>query len=147
MNRNRRSGLRLARNVLIAAVVLLAVGAGLVYYKHQFEQSHDLGVIGNGRPTVVQIHDPECPSCRQLLQNLRSATRHTGDELQVRIARIDTAQGRRLAREHSVGHVTLLLFDGQGKLSRVLSGVRDVAELRAAFAEHLERHQKADRSG
>lgn len=148
MNRNRRSVLRLARNVLIAAVLLLVAGAGLAYYKHQHEQSHDLSVIGNGRPTVVQIHDPGCPKCRQLLQNVRSATRHIGDEqLQIRIARIDTAQGRRLAREHDVAHVTLLLFDGQGKLSRVVNGVRDVTELRAAFAEHVKRHQKAGGSG
>jgi hypothetical protein len=127
--------------------LLLGAGAGvqgLAYYRQQHEQSHDLSVIGNGTPTVVQIHDPQCSLCRQLLHNLRAATRPIGgDELQVRIANIRTAEGRRLADRHAVSHVTLLVFDGAGELRQVLRGVREVAELRTTLAAHAERYRQA----
>ena len=83
----------------------------------------DLSRIGNGMPTVVQIHDPQCPQCRALQKEARAALAELDEsEIQYLVANIRQADGRALATAHGVGHVTLLLFDGQGNRRGVLTG-------------------------
>ncbi len=96
-------------------------------------------MIGNGVPTVVQIHNPSCPKCRQLRRNASAAARHLDGKLQFRIADITTSAGRHLQQIYDVPHVTLLLFDGDGKLQRIISGVNGIDTLREAFLAHIER--------
>ncbi len=121
--------------ILLAGVV----GSGLAAFKYSYDASHDLAVIGKGVPTIVQIHDPNCPLCNQLRSNASSAADRFGDRLLYRIADIKTPQGLQLQRRHDVPHVTLLLFDGKGELRRVLTGVKSNAVLYRAFEAHLER--------
>lgn len=98
----------------------------------------DLSKIGNGTPTIVQIHDPQCPVCRELQREARKALRSFEDEdLQYLVANIRSDKGAALANRHGVAHVTLLLFDGQGALLNVLSGPNDRDFLNAQFAAHL----------
>ena len=129
-----------AGRFIVALVVLVgAVGSGLAVYKHNYEISHDLSVIGKGVPTVVQIHDPKCSLCNQLRRNADTAIGHFGDRLLYRIADITTPAGRRLQVRHDVPHVTLLLFDGEGQLRNVLTGVKSDELLRRSFEIHLDR--------
>ena len=124
--------------VLLAGVV----GSGLAAFKYSYDVSHDLSVIGKGVPTVVQIHDPHCSLCNQLRRNADAAADRFGDRLLYRIADISTPQGRRLQQRHEVPHVTLLLFDGDGELRKVLRGVQDSDYLERAFEAHLQRSGK-----
>ena len=121
--------------ILLAGVV----GTGLAAFKYSNDASHDLAVIGKGVPTIVQIHDPNCPLCNQLRSNATSAADRFGERLLYRIADIKTPQGLQLQRRHDVPHVTLLLFDGKGELRRVLTGVKSDDVLYRAFEAHLER--------
>lgn len=135
---SRRSVLRIARNVAIATVAVSASGWAVASQIDDHCQFHDLTVIGNGIPTVVQIHDPQCPTCRRLRQEAIEAGRHfAASELQVRVANIRTDEGRRLADRHGVPHVTLLLFDGDGQVRRVIQGLNDSGYLRVAFEAHV----------
>ncbi|WP_290648158.1 thioredoxin family protein [Aquisalimonas sp.] len=93
----------------------------------------DIGVIGNGRPVIVQVHDPGCPTCRRLLNNVERAYPAFSDDIEFRIVDIETRQGASFAREHGVEHVTLVLFDGAGEVHQILEGVRSVDELESAF--------------
>lgn len=134
----RRSLLGLVRNGVIAAVVLSASGWAVAGYIQGQAELHDLSVIGNGIPTVVQIHDPQCPTCLRLQKDmLRAAGHFTDYELQVRVANIRTTEGREMADRHGVGHVTLLLFDGNGRMARVLPGANASDVLRSAFEAHI----------
>ena len=121
--------------VLLGAVV----GTGLAAFKHNYDVSHDLSVIGKGVPAVVQIHDPGCSLCNQLRRNASSAADRFGDRLLYRIADISTPEGRQLQLRHEVPHVTLLLFDGEGNLRKVLNGVKEDDILERTFELHLER--------
>ncbi len=131
------------RNLRQAGLALIltmsVVGVGLAAFKHNYDISHDLSVIGKGIPTVVQIHDPGCRLCNQLRANTSDAVDRLGDQILYRIADITTPEGRRLQRKHGVKHVTLLLFDGDGVLRRVLEGVRDEDELHTSLKRHLDR--------
>lgn len=131
------------RSALVAFVlvaVVLSVGAALASYKASHDREHDLTVIGNGVPTVVQVHDPDCPICRQLQGEVREAARGIGPErLQVRTASLSMASGRAFAYRHGVPHVTLLYFDGGGRLIRKESGPQSSATLRPAFLAHANR--------
>ena len=139
----RQQAQRQWRNLRQAALALVltmsVVGVGLAAFKHNYDISHDLSVIGKGVPTVVQIHDPGCRLCNQLRTNTSDAVDRLDDRILYRIADITTPDGKRLQRKHRVQHVTLLLFDGDGELRRVLEGVRDEDEVHGSLLRHLER--------
>ena len=121
---------------LIYGIVLAAMATtGLAFYKQQYEIEHDLSVIGNGLPTVVQIHDPNCPLCRQLKKNTETALQKYGDTIQYRIADISTTKGKVFANRLKVKHVTLLLFDENGEPQQTITGVRESDGLRHIFGQ------------
>lgn len=135
---SRRMILNHIRNGLIVTAAVGAGGWGAAYAYTTHIERHDLSVIGNGVATVVQIHDPQCPTCRALQrETLRAAQSFEDDVLQVRVANIRTTEGRALASRYGVPHVTLLLFDGAGEMQRVLSGPNNRDFLRVQFAAHL----------
>ena len=75
----RRDVLRLGG---FAALGLLAAGgatyAGVGAYRaYKFE--HDLTRIGQGKPAVVQVHDPQCSVCLALQSETRRAMRQFGE--------------------------------------------------------------------
>ncbi|MEM7426194.1 MAG: hypothetical protein AAF441_08860 [Pseudomonadota bacterium] len=103
----------------------------------------DLSKIGNGIPTVVQIHDPSCPRCTELQRQARKAMGDFGsDELQFLVANIKSEKGRALATKHGVGHITLLMLDGGGTRRDALHGVHDSSYLSTVFRSHADRFAK-----
>ncbi|WP_299614767.1 hypothetical protein [Pelagibius sp.] len=100
----------------------------------------DLSRLGNGIPTVVQIHDPQCPQCRALQKEAREALAELDDsEIQYLVANIREPEGRALAAAHGVGHVTLLLFDGSGQRRGVLAGQNSSQLLLGEFKRLIRR--------
>ena len=141
---SRRSLWHLARNGAIGLAVLGGGGWLAVRRVQSHYALRDLSAIGNGTPTVVQIHDPTCPICTRLQKEmLQAAEAFDETTLQVRVANIDTTEGRALAARHGVAHATLLLFDGQGRVRQVLAGPNDSATLENAFQAHLMRTRRA----
>ncbi len=140
----RRGFLRKLRNGAIATVAVGGGGWLLIGKVRATMREQDLTQIGNGNPTVVQIHDPQCPQCTALQREARDAVCEVGDDrLQFVVANIRSPEGRRLASAHGVGHVTLLLFDAAGKRQGILAGPNDRAYLANAFRRHLARHGKS----
>lgn len=136
----RRDFLRKARN---GAIATLAVGGGGWFMVDQVRatiREQDLSRIGNGIPTVVQIHDPQCRQCVALQKEARDAVCNFDGELQFVVANIRSLEGGQLAAAHGVGHVTLLLFDGAGQRRAVLSGPNTSEYLTDAFRLHIARH-------
>ncbi len=138
---------RMSRRDLISNLGMLAggiavLGAGGWYVIGDVQagiREADLSRIGNGRPAVVQIHDPQCTSCLALQKEARAALDSIDhDRLQYVVANIRQPDGRRLADAHGVGHVTLLLFDGAGRRREVLQGNYSAAALEEAFRAHLD---------
>ena len=135
---SRRDVLKLARNGAIGAAVLGVGGYFALGAVRAGAAEYDLTRIGNGKPAVVQIHDPQCPTCTALQRQTRKALKSFDkDALVYLVANIKQTQGQALAARYGVGHVTLLLFDGQGQLRQTLSGMRQSEELELLFAEHL----------
>ncbi|WP_420333470.1 hypothetical protein [Roseibium sp.] len=135
----RRNFLRLGRNIGIGAVLL--GGTGYVFAQNfvSMRHEHDLTRVANGRPTVVQIHDPQCSLCRSLQADTRKALDMFGEgELDYVVANIRTAKGKTFQNRYGVPHVTLLLFDGKGELQEVLQGQRGAYELRNHFQALLD---------
>ena len=133
------------RSGIIAVLLLSVTGIGIAAYKRNYEITHDLSVIGQGKPVIVQIHDPSCQLCQRLKRNTSDALGPLNDDLLYRIADINTPEGKRLQRQHEVPHVTLLLFDRNGKVRNVLTGVKDEDVLQRAFKVHLRRYEEAQR--
>lgn len=139
LNRRKRQKRQLLQMAIALLIVAPLIGGALAAFKHNYDVTHDLSVIGKGVPTVVQIHDPGCQLCQQLRRNASAAAGGMENRLLLRIADVTTPEGRRLQRQHQVPHVTLLLFDGDGKLRRVLNGVKGEELLKHTFTQHVER--------
>ncbi|MDC0434368.1 thioredoxin family protein [bacterium] len=124
------------RNALrAAAAAVVVVGGGVALHRHdvQAREMHDLASIGQGVPTVVQVHDTTCPSCRALM----SATRKAIEDfpgVNYRVADITTADGREFQAKYNAQKITLILLDSKGKRLQTLTGVRTPEELRELFA-------------
>lgn len=109
-------------------VAILAVPAIAFMNKHDTE--HDLSVVGNGTPTMVQIHDPGCPSCRRLKRNVNAVKAPFLEDIQFKIADIKTKEGSQFARKYDVPHVTLLFFDEKGRHRETLRGISHPDEIK-----------------
>lgn len=106
-------------------------------------QESDLTRLGNGIPTIVQIHDPQCPKCVALQREAREALENFDEgQLQYLVANIRQPDGQDLAAAHGVGHVTLLMFDGAGRRRQILAGPNDSSYLIGAFQKHLDKYAK-----
>lgn len=138
---SRRDFLRKVRNRSVLALVLGGGGWLVVDDVRATMHEGDLSRIGTGVPTVVQIHDPQCPLCSALQREARDAmSDFEPDQLQFIVANIRGEAGRKFATSHGVGHVTLLLLDGKGKRSEVLTGPNTSGYLKAVFQRHVQRH-------
>ncbi|AXI47519.1 hypothetical protein C1J03_16810 [Sulfitobacter sp. SK012] len=138
---SRRNVLKLVRNGAIGAVALGGAGYLGRGWFNEFLEEHDLTRLGQGKPAVVQVHDPTCPICTALQGETRAAMKQFGEcDLLYLIADIKQENGADFAAKHNVPHVTLVLFDGAGGATQVLSGMRYVDELRPLLAGHFETH-------
>ena len=135
---NRRDFLNRARNWGVVGVLAVGVGWYLIDDVTATIAEHDLSRVGNGKPAIVQIHDPQCSRCRALQRETRHALRTLDDgAIQYMVANVRTNEGRDFAATHRVGHVTLLLFDGEGRRRSVVRGNRDSKTLSTIFQSHL----------
>ncbi|MEL7153038.1 MAG: hypothetical protein AAFN51_04440 [Pseudomonadota bacterium] len=127
----------LIQNLAYGAAGLGIIGGGGYYFVSGVRASiveGDLSKIGNGIPTIVQVHDPGCPKCRSLQRSTRNALAEMEEgEVQYLVANIKGPEGRQFADAHGVGHVTLVLFDGEGRRRDVIRGEQHSAYLLQIF--------------
>ncbi|WP_299782071.1 hypothetical protein [uncultured Roseobacter sp.] len=76
---SRRDMLKLLRNGGIGAVILAGGGYFGVGSYRAYAAEHDLGRLGQGKPVVVQVHDPQCPTCTALQKQTRKALKEFGE--------------------------------------------------------------------
>lgn len=120
-----------------ATVAVLGGGFWGVSSFRGYAAEHDLTRVGQGDPAIVQIHDPQCPTCTALQKQTRRALRaFDGCGMAYLVADITTPDGAAFARRFNAPHVTLLLFDGQGGLLRRVQGLQQAADLENVFAAH-----------
>jgi len=108
----------------IFCILLVVTGYFYVTGENKSRIEHDLSVLGNGKPTVVQIHDPGCQLCRRLQSSVNAVKSDFEPAIQFKTANIKTSKGADFAEKYNAPHVTLLLFDGTGKHVNTLSGVQ-----------------------
>ena len=133
-NTGRRRFLGVSSNAAIGLVAIAGSGLFVVQHVQGAIYEHDLSRVHNGIPTVVQVHDPQCPLCRPLQRETRQALgRYDDGQIDYVIANIRSAEGRDFAARHDVPHVTLLLFDAAGQHTGTLRGQQHAVSLVDAF--------------
>lgn len=118
--------------VLIGLPVAGAAGAAIHRYDVQNRGLHDLSMIGQGQPVVVQIHDPACQLCRRLMNNTREALEGNDDVL-FKVADVTSSDGEAFRREHNGETVSLVLFDARGRKRGTVNGVQSAEDLKERF--------------
>lgn len=100
----------------------------------------DLTQLGQGQPTIVQVHDTQCQTCIALQREARAALKQVDNpDLDYRVADIKSEDGMLFASRHGAVHSTLLFFDGEGNLTRRLVGPNTREMLARAFESHVAR--------
>ncbi|MEM8631125.1 MAG: hypothetical protein AAGF74_07805 [Pseudomonadota bacterium] len=135
---DRRTTLRRLGLYAIGGAVVIGGGAAFAVDFQRKLGEHDLSVIGQGTPVVLQIHDPQCALCTELQRETRRALRSVpAGALLYRVADIRTDGGAARAALEGLPHVTLAFFDAAGRRVHVIQGVTPAAEIEAAFTEFL----------
>ena len=133
----------LKRRTLIKLGVgsLLSIPAFMAFSAYVDKQNarYDLAGIGQGKPVLVQVHDPQCPKCRKLLSSVESVL-HEFPQIDFRIAAIKSPDGRRFASKHKVAHVSLVMLDGEGKRLDSASGLQQPGSVRSFISQSLEKY-------
>jgi hypothetical protein len=138
-NPSRRKWLDYARNGAITLAVLGSGGGYLDYSANAKMHEQDLTRIGQGTPTIVQIHDPNCSVCARLQRNTKSALGAFSEgEIEYVVANIKSSKGKAFAERNAVPHITLMLYDGRGELKHILRGPQEVSTLEVEFKKLLE---------
>ncbi|MCV3273018.1 thioredoxin family protein [Roseobacter sinensis] len=138
---SRRDVLRWIRNGAVGAVVVAGGGYVAVGSFRAYAAEHDLSRLGQGKPTVVQVHDPQCPTCTALQKQTRRALTEFGEcDLLYLIADITTPDGQAFAVRYGVGNVTLLLFDAEGGLQQAVQGMHSKDQLMPILRSHHASH-------
>ena len=119
----------------IGALLIILSGYLFVTGEQKSRIEHDLSVIGNGKNTVVQIHDPGCQLCRRLKTNVDAVRPDFEDKVHFKTANIKTSKGAEFAKKHNVPHVTLLIFNRNGKRVNTISGVQTKEVISDALAK------------
>jgi hypothetical protein len=122
------------KSVFYVVLCSLIVGTFLIYSNNN-KIKYDLSIIGNGTPTVVQIHDHNCALCRQLKSNLDDVKTDFTDDVQFKTANILAKKGASFAQKHDVAHVTLLFFNKKGDRVNTLQGVSSKEQIRNALEQ------------
>lgn len=132
---------KITRRAFLTLAILAIPGLIIGMEVRSNQARSDISIIGEGRPVVVQAHDPGCPECRALLENVETAHADFRDTIELRVVNLHSGTGREVASQYDVGRVTLLLFDGSGSLQRIIRGVRSPSELRGEFSTLAQDHQ------
>jgi len=122
-------------NSAIFSVFAVLIIVSFSIYSHIQKKHYDLSVVGNGTPTVVQFHDPNCQLCRQLKSNVDSVKGEFTDQVQFKIANMGSAKGKAFASKHNVPHVTLLFFNDKGRRVNMLQGVTPKKDIKTALTQ------------
>lgn len=121
----------------VGSALVLGGGFWGVSSFRTYAAEHDLSRVGQGAPAIVQVHDPQCPTCTALQKQTRRALKDLDAcGLTYLVADIKTPEGAAFARRYNAPHVTLLLFDGAGDLKRTVRGLHDSPHLAEVFAAH-----------
>ncbi|WP_415906815.1 thioredoxin domain-containing protein [Neptuniibacter sp. QD72_48] len=121
---------RVIRRGLFVSTIFGILAIAITVFSQQKQLEYDLSVIGNGKPTVVQIHDPNCSLCRQLKNNVHSVLPDFASTVQFKTANIASKKGREFALQHNVPHVSLLFFSRSGKRVHFEQGVASPERIR-----------------
>ncbi len=98
----------------------------------------DLARIGNGKPTIVQIHDPNCGLCRALQRETRAALKACASEpTQYLVANIQSRDGAEFADRMGLPHVTLVFLDGAGAHLHTIQGVTAADDIKSEMTRHF----------
>lgn len=111
------------KKALVVFCFLGVIAVPVYAYMQNSKAEHDLSVVGNGLPTVVQVHDPGCRLCNQLKSNLGKVKGEFEGKIQFKTANILKQKGRDFAKKYKVPHVTLLFFDKKGERVNTIQGV------------------------
>lgn len=138
---DRRAALNRLAGWGVGIAVLGAFGAWSVGTVRARMDENDLSTVGQGVPTIVQVHDTTCSVCRTLMRETRATLADMDqDRLHYRVASLQTGQGRSFAARFGADKSTLLLFDRRGTLKQRLVGHRPEEQLKPIF-ERLSNHR------
>lgn len=131
--------------ILAAVGVVAAVGGASALHAWDVRSRtlHDLGIIGQGTPVMVQVHDTSCGICRRLKSSATAAL-DGRDDIHYRVADIGKPEGRELQTQYNIPKTSLLFFDAAGTHVYSHTGLLDADEVGAMVDDVLAQIERRD---
>lgn len=139
LNTRRRKQKKIIISAVIAAGLITAASTIALASSRNSSRLYDLSRVGQGIPSIVQVHDTTCPVCTELRNNISRIENEFDDsQLLILVADINKEEGLHFAARFTQHRrVTLLYFDPAGNLIDVQSGLQQPEELRRQFENYI----------
>jgi hypothetical protein len=95
--------------------------------------SNDLERIGQGRNTVVLIHDKMSADTLHVMEAVDAIREDYADDIEFLVADVNTPENAAFVRQQNADGATILMFDADGRRLQVLHGVMSIEALRMAI--------------
>ncbi|MDZ7593875.1 MAG: hypothetical protein U0932_04420 [Thiobacillus sp.] len=116
--------------------LMLLLATGLFVIKQlPSGYSSDLDRIGQGRNTVVLIHDKMSANTLHVMEAVDAIRGDYADDIEFLVADVNTPESAAFIRQQNVNGATILMFAADGRRLQVLHGVLSIEALRMAIKE------------
>ncbi|MFN7783686.1 MAG: hypothetical protein ACK5PG_13245 [Lysobacterales bacterium] len=109
------------QRIAISAFLVALLGLVVLSLPRGFDT--DLRKIGEGKPAVVFVYDPNLLVSNQQTRELDAARESLGDALHFLIADVGRPEGQQFMREHQASATQLLLFAPDGRVISRMQGL------------------------
>lgn len=126
-----------ARKIKWAVIAFFLAVAAIVVMNLPRGFSDDLSRIGKGKAAIVLVRDKNLTQSFDLMNVLDSVRDQYAGKVEFLLTDFDTSQGRAFIEANKAARATLVLFDANGNLVKVLSAPQTAEsvqqEIAAAF--------------
>ncbi len=121
------------RWVLVPGLILLGIGAFIVFMPRGY--SVNLGLIGQGRPAVVQVYDDSSVRSHELMEAFNKIRGDYEGRVEFLVADLNLQEGKTFSQRYNAQAITMVFFSPEGKVIHTLSGLQTPAALKNAIEQ------------
>ena len=119
--------------VLVPGLVFLVIGTFIALMPRGY--SVNLGLIGQGRPAVVQVYDDNAVLSHQLMEAFNKIRDDYEARVEFLVANLSLQEGKSFSERYDAQAITIVFFSPEGEVLHTLSGLQTPETLKKAIEQ------------
>jgi len=119
--------------VLVPGLVFLVIGAFIAFMPRGY--SVNLGLIGQGRPAVVQVYDDNAVHSHELMEAFNKIRDDYEARVEFLVANLSLQEGKSFSKRYNADAISIVFFSPEGKVLHTLSGLQTPETLKKAIEQ------------